>query len=497
MSLLVKSDFVSLQSALETTLGVQATAGYRRHQPNGGGLSDFYAKLKRVSSEPLSIMLQREKGAVVGLESAPKVTQDLNKELLEAFWEGIFRSATKYPGGTGVGRFVPTSFTATAIGVPAGGALPQGAILWIRGTTLNNGLKVVGAGSTAGSIAITGGTIETPPATAVVEVVGYQGASGDIGVNAAGNLTSAANAFAGLGLLPGWWVWVGGGTAAAPGALGFTVAAQNRGFARITGVAAGVITVDRKNQAWATDPGTGKTIQLFFGPWVRNVFGDSADYKEPSYTLEIGYPGAAAAGATSYAYALGALVNTFEINAPSEDKITAAVSFAATDFTDPSTVRATGAAAAPTPVQTALFTTASQVRRLRVSNTDETGISTDILDWKLTVNNNVKPQVQQGTLGAKRIITGRFDVSLDVTCIFTQDDVCKAIRDNRTCAFDVAIASTDGAVLFDVPSLTLGDGGPDIAANEAVKLPASIEAFRDTTYNFSLGMTVFPYLPAS
>ena len=500
MSLLVKSAFVGLQSAPETTLGVLATANWRREQPNGGGLTDFFADLKKVARSPISVALQKEKSAVVGLGTAPKITFDLTKEHVEHFMEGTFRAATKYPGGTGTGRFTPSAVTATGYTVTAGGGLPNGVIVWVRGwaNPANNGLKVLAGTSTNLEIKTTGLVVEgAPPVGSVptIEVVGYQGAATDIAVNASGQLTSAANVFTTIGLNVGAWIWVGGGTAAAPGALGFTVAPQNRGFARITSIAAGVLGVDRKNQVWGTDPGTGKTIQIFFGPWLRNVYGDSVDYKEQGYSLEISFPGAAAAGATSYGYALGSCVNTFEVNAPSEEKVIGAISFVGTDFTDPTTVRATGANASPTPIQTSAFTTASEVRRLRVSNTDETGISTDILDWKLTINNNVKATPKQGKLGAAFVIFGNFEAMLDVTCIFTQDDVIKAIRDNRTCAFDVALASSDGVVLYDVPSVTLDDGAPDIQLNEAVTLPVTVDGFRDPTYNFSCGMTLFPYLP--
>jgi hypothetical protein len=513
MSLLVKSEFVTLQSALESTLGVQATSGYRQHQINPGGAQNFYPQINKVARSPLSKNLQDEKGDIVGLSSMPSIVHDANKDLIDYFAEGIFRSATKFSGGTGVGRWqvangaggvsLPTvaltAVTATDYTVASGGALPANVLIFARGfaNAANNGLKVVGAASTSTAIKTSGLVAEaSPPAGAMVEVVGYQAASADFAINASQNLTSAANVFTTLGLNVGQWIWIGGGTAAAPGSLGFATAAD-RGFARITAIAAGTLSLDRRSQTYSADTGTGKTIQIFFGPWLRNVAGDHADYKEPSYTLELSEPGAAAAGATDYVYGLGSCINTYEFSSPLEDKTMATVAFVGTDMSDPTTTRATNANLAMPNVNTAALNSVSEEKRLRISNTDETGVSTDIVDWKMTINNNVKAQKQQGTLGAARMIFGKFQVSLDVTCVFVQDDVCKAIRDNRTCMFDAAFRNGDGAVLYDVPAVTLDSGAPSFAANEAVTLATNLKAFRDPTYGYTCGMSLFPSLPAS
>jgi hypothetical protein len=498
-----KSEFCTVQSAVETTKGVQATAGWRQHEPNPGGIGDFYADLKKVRRSPISRRLQHEKGSVVGLSTSPKLTMDLTKDVIEQFGEAWFRSATYYPSSTGVGKFAVTDVTATGYTVAAGGALAQNILIFAAGfaNAANNGLKVLGAGSTATEIKTSGLVVENPaPAGAVVYVCGVQGAANDIGVNASQHLTSTAGVFDDLALAVGQWIWLGGGTAASPGLLGFTVAPQNRGFARIAAIPAGgnQLQVDRRTQAWATDAGSGgKTIQIFYGPWLRNLFGDDGNYKEPSYSLELSFPGAAAAGATSYVYGLGECVDQVVFNAPSEEKALVEMSFLGFNLTDPTTVRATGANTPSLPFANGAFTTANEVRRLRVAGVDESGISSDIFDWKLTIQHGLKPQVQQGTLGAKRMVFGKFTAMLDLTVVFVQDDVCKAIRDNRTCQFDVAMASADGAVLFDVPGTTLDDGAPNIQENDYVTLPTTAEGFRDPKYNWTAAMQLFPFLPPS
>jgi hypothetical protein len=136
------------------------------------------------------------------------------------------------------------------------------------------------------------------------------------------------------------------------------------------------------------------------------------------------------------------------------------------------------------------------VRRLRVAkNIDETGVQSDIFDWKLTLAKSVKPQVQQGTLGARRMVFGDFTAMLDLTAVFVDTNVCDAIRANTTCAFDVALRSADCTALFDVPSFDPMGGNPDIKENDVVTLAVQGDAWRDQAFNYVAGLTELVYLP--
>jgi hypothetical protein len=158
-------------------------------------------------------------------------------------------------------------------------------------------------------------------------------------------------------------------------------------------------------------------------------------------------PGFGAAAATDFVYGLGCCVQRFKLSAPSEDKVVAEIDFVGTNFTDPSTTRATGAEHANAAVR---YRSVHDGRpdppaARRQRRRDRHQHRHPRLDAE--INNNVKAQVQQGTLGAVRMIFGKFQVKLDLTIIAIQDDVCKAIRDNRTGVFDVALASAQGAVM--------------------------------------------------
>ncbi|MBA3421652.1 MAG: hypothetical protein H0U12_07135 [Thermoleophilaceae bacterium] len=507
---LLQSEFATVLGAIETTFGVQAVAGFMQHQPNPGGIQDFYAQLVKIARSPLSKNLMDEKGSVVDLNAMPKLVQDLNKDLLDRYSESAFRSAAKFPGGTGVGRWVKgtlvpapnvTGVTATGYTVSSGGALPAQVLVNARGFTnaANNGLKVVTVGSVAAEVKAAGLVVEaSPPEGASLEVVGFQGTSGDLGIDATGRITSTTMNFTTLGIQPGSFGWLGGGTAAAPGALGFGAGVStNRGFFRFNTVAANLITPDRKTQAWTTDAGAAKTIQVFFGPWWRNVAGDHTDYRRSSSTLELMMPGLAAGGITAYVYALGCSLGLFELSAPLTEKVIATCGFVGTNVTDPTTVRTAGAVSAITPQQSAAFTTAKQNRRIRVSNaSDELVILNDIQSWNLSISNNITPYKKQGVEGAAEMIFGKFQIGLTLDGALGQTDTWQAIRDNRTCSFDAALTNSDGCVLYDVPALTLEGGAPSFAAQDVARFSTTAKTFRDPTWGFVGAQTLFPYLPA-
>lgn len=511
MSILVKSEAVTLLSATESTLGTQPTSGWRQHQPNAGGLTDMRRKIKKVARAPLSKNRQNEKGDVVDEDSTPKLVHDFTKDLVDDFCEGIFLAKTKHTGGTGVaiwqnvpvapGAVVVSAVTGTAYTVASGGALTQNTLVFGRGFGIpgNNGLHAVGAASTGTSIVAAGTTAEaSPPITAQLEVAGWRGASGDIGLDVNGNLTSTAADFTTMGLVVGMWLWVGGDPANAT--LNFATAAY-RGFAKIVTIAAHLLTLERRSwTVGAADTGAAKTIDLYWGRFLRNVAIDNADYLEPSYQLELSLPGAATAGATAYKYMQGAYVGMFEVNAPLASLITGTVSFVGARGTDPGTSRATGASTANAPLQQQGVNTTSQL--LRAPAIHDPGnanavIAGAVSSWKLTLNNNVTPQKQQGTLGAATMVAGKCVVGLDLEVFYVQTDVEVAIGDNRTLNFDVGLRNSDGGVLFDIPSFMLDEGDLKFPANGPVTLSPKAEAFRDTTYSVTLGMMVFPYLPAS
>lgn len=391
------------------------------------------------------------------------------------------------------GATVATTNISAGYTVASGGALPNNSLVFARGFTNdeNNGLKLINNSSTATKIRVTGLVVETPPSNAVVNVAGIQGASGDIQINSSGNIISSSLDFTTLNLTVGQVIWVGGATSG----LKFATAANN-GYARITSIAANALGLDKKATTFVTDNGSGKTIQLLFGRFLRNVSVDDADYLERSFQFEAAYPDLGGVGVDQYEYAVGNFCNEMSFELPLTDKATMSFNFVGTDTEVPTGTRKTNADAARVPNQTVAFNTSSDIARLRITEVDETGITTDFKSLSLTLNNNVSPEKVLGNLGARYMNTGIFEVNLEAELLFTDSAVVEAVRNNTTVTMDFAVKNDDGAIFVDIPSLTLGSGEKSFPLNESVTINVTSNAFQDTTLGTSIGISLFPYLPA-
>lgn len=514
MSKPVLSESVTLQSAVETTFGTQPTTGWRQHTPEGGQIASFLGKRKKVALQPLSKNRQLLKGDVVDLDAAPKITQPLSMDFVAAFAEGAFLAKTKHTGGTGVARWMVspdgagsvalTAVTGSAYTVASGGALTQNTLVYARGfnNAANNGLRVVGAASTGTSIIVNSSVAEgSPPANATLEVAGWRGASGDIQMDGSGNITSTLADFTGMGLVAGMRIGVGGDSSNAT--LNFATSGY-RGTATIKTVAAHQLTL--QNQSWtvgAADTGAGKTIDLYWGRWLRDVAIDNADYLDPnsgnaSYTLEESLPGAGTAGATVYKYAEGQVIDQLEVNAPGTALTECTLTFVGKTVTDPTVSRATGASTGTAPLMMAGFNTADQFvlpPTVYDPNNSYAVVAQDISTWKLTLMQHITGQRQQGMLGPKRMIPGKFQVGVDLEMYYLQTDFETAVSANSTLTFAVGLRNGDGALFFTVPSFMASEDDVKVPANGVVTISGKADAFQDATLGYTMSMMIFPYLP--
>jgi len=471
-------------------------------QPDKGGVTGFYLKTSTVAPNPMSLLRQPEAPEIVDADAAPQLTTDLTLDHLYAFREGAMMVVAKHTGGTGVSRFFPTARTTTAFTVAASGALPAGTLVVPRGLIVgtnvaqNGTLLVVGAGATGTSIPVAGGAAETVSGyTATLEVAGFRGAAGDLAIDVNGNITSAVADFTTMGLVPNMVIWVGGvpGTAFAFATAGYT------GFVKITAVAAHLLTTSIVTRQWtqvALDDGATKTIDLYWGSWLREVALDDAAYQEPSYALELAIPGIGAANATVYCQAQGQTVDQFEITAAAKSLIKLGLTFSGTFVTQPSTTRLTGPSTAQAVLLRQRFNSVTKEPYLRFTNaTTGAVVSNKITSWKLTHKNGVSALKQQGFFGTAENIIGEVAVGIDAECIVNQVDAISAAPNNTTITFGAGFRNGDGGVFFDVPSVKFTEAPLTFPANNAVMLSAKSGGFRDAVGNYTLGMSMFPYLP--
>ena len=484
----------SLAVAIEESLGVlPAQPTWDLLEPNSVGA--FGSTISTTARDPISRNRQRRKGTITDLDSAVDFDADLTGSHFDTFAEGFVFS--EFLGE--VER--PTSdVTATTATILTGTVLPAGTLVRGRGFALdvNNGVHLVTA-STATTIDAATLGLETPPARAFMEVVGYQFAAADLTVtvtNGETTLVSAASAWANVPLVVGAYIHVGDADDAfrffpAPGV-------DSSGLARVTAVTAGVVTIDKLSQTFTDATTTAGTVRVFYGPFLGNVATDDANFEERSFQFELEKPGLATNGTASmFSYSKGNFCNTMAITAPLADKATVAFAFIGTDTAPPvdAASRATNADAALEPLKTVAYNTTTDCARMRIANVDGTGLSTDFKSLSVTLNNNVSPEKVLCNLGAKYMNYGNFEVNIEAQLVFTEAEVVDAIRDNRTVSMELALTNDDGVIVLDIPSMTIGGGGIEFPVNESVLINVTSEAFQDPTTGNSIGITKLAFIP--
>lgn len=486
----------SYSLAYETTQGVvDGSTTWFLLEPNE--ISGMGATTTKVAREPISKNRQRRKGAIVDIDSAPQLDMDVTMEHVNLFIEGFLFSIAK---GAANGAYVrPTATTTGAYTTAAmAAAIPSGRLVYARGfaNTANNGLKHVTTGGTTTSTPITGGglVVEAPTTAqnATLEVCGVRGATGDITINAGGNLTSTALDFTTLGLTVGQWIFIGGDTTITQFA---TLA--DRGYARVITIAANLLTLDKRSNVFVADAGTGKTIDIYFGRFVRNVAVDHADYLTRYHQLEAAYNDLnSSPGVDEYEYAKANLLDELSFNLAVGELATMSVGMIGTDCAPPSTTRATNANTPLVPRRTAAFSPTSDIARLRMAAVDDSGIATDFKTLAFTIRNNISPEKVLARLGAAYVNTGLFEIDIEATVIFTNSTVPTAVRDNRTIGFDMALRNGDGGFVLDMPEGTLSTADKEMPRNESINLQGTIMAHQSDTFGYSLGVSLFPFVPS-
>lgn len=484
---------VSLAYSIEATFGVLNPSGeWKLLEPND--ISTFGSTITTVPRSPISKTRQRRKGTVTDLDSAAEFEHDLTKEAFIDFAEGFVFAGFK--GVQLAGR--PTAVTTSAFTVPSGSVLNTNDLVFAKGfpDAANNGLHVVNGTPSATSVPVsttlTADAAVPTEQNATLVIAGRRGAIGDLDLDVTsgvGTLTSAATEdFTTWGLELGQLIHIGGLTASEQFSAG-------AGYMRITSITATTIVGDKLSSTLATDPGTGETIDILFGRFLKNVATDNASYLERSYQFEASLPNLGSAAATRYEYSLGNFANTMAIALSLADKALVTFGFIGTDTQVPTSTRATNAATPTVVRQSAAYNTSADILRLRIQKVDETGLTTCFKDVTLTLNNNVSPEKCLGTLGASFMNVGNFEVNLEGQILFTEELVATAIRENQTVTMDTLLKNDDGAICIDIPAMTLGGGDKEFPVNESVLMNLSGEAFGDDTLDTSIGISMFPTVP--
>lgn len=516
-----KAQAAQVLVARAPTPGTQPTTGWMTVQPNPSGIQNFHPEYIDVRRNVLNPFMTAEKGDHVGQNATPTLVHDLNKGLLDIFGIGFTRSAAKIPGDEGVQIYYPTAATdgggsQDGFTVGADGDLLNGTIVRARGfrNAANNGVFVLEGTSTTTSIKVPTATLvaETvsPTGSAQVEVTGYQFTSGDLQMDASGNLTttpSTGKDCTTLGLVDGQPIMIGGSTS------GTKLATVPTGtYAYVNGTVTtnliplrGHTTIDTTAKTVTAfspgaDDGDGKTVQLFFGVFYRNVADGDPDYiEEPAWWAELRDTGVGTANAAVFSYVKDMVINSVSLAMGVESKIEATLSFTARSITAPveAADRRSGPASAYPAVSMELFdTSCSDMLVHRLMNAENNSLLiAEVNSCTLTIEHGVTARKQLAACGAAGMIFGNIAPRLEMETFFERRAVPVAIENNTTCRYECVLRNGQAAVFIELPALTLSGGAKTYAENSPVMMTIAAPAHRDTLTNRILSMSVIPYIP--
>jgi len=471
----------------------ESTAVWRNLEPNG--YSDFGAEIATVARSFINPSRQKRKGGVSDLDASGGFTQDLTHSNLAQLLQGFFFADAHQRGSsdplTGTRRTLDVD--ATSINISPGITM-QGNIHASSGFAepSNNFMHADASAPGAVLTACTpGGALTpetTPPDSARVDCVGHQFGAGDLTVTVVNGVVTLDSAvdFTTLGIQTGEWLFVGGDDAATRFATAGTF------YGRVGLMTADKLTMEECTGTPATDTGAGKTIQVFFGTFIRNENNPSL-IKRRSFQFErqLGNDG----DGVQAEYIKGAVANELSITIPTADKIEAELNFVAldTDYRDGIEGLKDGDRIAA-PGEDAFNTSTGVFRQRLAIHGSATPLFAYVTEAKLDIKNGVAANKAVGVLGGFDLTAGDFEVSGEITAYFSTVAAVAAVRRNDDVSFNVIGARENSGFVFDIPLLSLSGSGPKVEKDKEITLPVNLAA-AENKRGYTASVTFFPYLP--
>lgn len=471
-------------------------------EPNS--YNDFGGNLTKIARNPINPSRQRKKGVVTDLEASGGFNSDLTQSNLQDLMQGFFFADFRLKGQS---TDIPAvDGTNDEYEITDTSDFYVGSLVMASGFTNseNNGLKLVDTVTASTSIAVAEDLVAeaSPPTASKLVVVGFEGTTGDLEIDASGvlpALISTTKDLTQLGLVPGEWVFIGGDEAGEQFAT-----EENNGFKRVRTIATNAITFDKSDANMVTDDGSGKTIRIFTGRALKNELGSLI--KRRTYQLErtLGAPDDALPSQVQSEYLTGAVPNQFTLNVPTADKVNADLTFVALDYETRTGAVGVKSGTRPSIVEADAFNTSSDVTRLRmalVDDTDEapTPLFAFVTELSVAINNNASAAKAVGVLGGFDTIVGTFEVSGNITAYFSNVTAVEAVRANSNVTIDFAAVKNNAGWVVDLPLISLGDGRANVEQDQAITLPVSMDAATaasiDANMDYTLFMVFFDYLP--
>lgn len=404
------------------------------------------------------------------------------------------------------------TYTIQAVLTNVDGNVLKGATVADTLTNLKNAINVNGVGTPGTDFAAATTAHPTVTATSTATTLVVTASTSGVNGNAIATTASSANATWGgatlasgaghslleLGLLPGFWVCLGG-----DGTNEAFVNAANNGLKRVRFIDNTSITFDKSTLAMVTDAGTGKTVRMFFGRVIKNEIGTDIVRQTVQFERTLGAPDDSSSAVQSE-YITGCVADQLDLTMKTADKVTMKLSFLARD--QETRTAATGVKPGTRPVlqESDAFNSTSHVARLSLNAVDPasanpTDLFAYLLDMTLTIKNNVKANKAIAVLGAFDNSAGQFQVDAKMTAYFATVEAIQTVRDNADVTLDITFAQANKGVTLDMPLVTLATDGAEVKQDEAIHLPITSAAASgsklDTNLNHTLLVQYWDYIP--
>ena len=432
----------------------------------------------RMSADPTKI--NEENSGGLNFEFSFPADNTFLSELIQSGFFSLW-SNTPFRDNDGTAASAITSVTVTTnvVVVTSGTAFAIGHLVRNTGFGLaaNNGVfRVTTGGATSFTCTGAGFATEASPAAAArSKVVGFQGVAADITATATGLGATTLN-FTTLGLVVGQWIKIGGTAAGNK----FATSANND-WVRITAITATALTCDNLPSGWTTDAGTGKTISVFFGDYIRN------STTMISMSIERGHLDQAT---PTYLLQKGMVVDQFSQALATEQPITGSV-----NLTGMSGIIGTVANGSSYDAATTNQVMTANVSVGRIAEAGATIVSPN---WAKALNfqiaNNIRMITAIGTVGAATLGAGEFSCTGTLETYFGSSALLAKLMAGTVSNLSARAALNSQAVIWTFPRVTFTDGSPNAGGkNQDVTLPLTFTTSIDTVTNCEAQADRFEY----
>lgn len=479
-------------------------------EPNS--YNDFGGKVVTVTRNPISRSRQRKKGVVTDFDASGGFNHDLTQKQLQRvipsfFYAPAFEKPTTAP-------LFSAAIPVTAVDAVDGYTFDNspdlgflvGHLIYASGfpDAANNGLKLVSAISGT-FVSVAGGSVASVVTAGKIEAVGFQFGSGDVSLDsqtAQGVLHAEDDAnvnFAGYGLHPGEWVFVGDSSNAA-----YSFAGVTPFYARVSLANAPTddnLYLDKTTATLVDTNGAAKTIRVFFGSYVRNMteaeIQTDGDVHRHFMTIErtLGRDGVGIQSQVLH----DAFANALTYSQPLSDKVSVDATFVALDEEFRNGTDGLISGVRVEALGEGAYNTSTCLFRARMSLVDPatlnpTAMFAYVQSIELTIENNVQAVKAQGDIGGIDTVEGDFGVGGSATVYFSTVAAVNAIRDYSDVTFDTILAKANAGYVFDIPLLGLGNGRLAVTKDDPITVPLDMGAAENAA-GYTASYTNFTYLP--